>query len=77
MVSAEILGLKSRVKPEHELFFQKICYFCLGHLPSLGLLICFSNVPVVTDMRDRNRIETLGRTSCSTCGMEEASCTDK
>ena len=51
-------------------------------LPSCfsGFVDLFINVPVDTDMRDSNRIETLGRTSflLAECSFaEETSCADK
>ena len=83
MVSAEIFGLKSRVggqvKPEHELFCPKYVILALASCFS-GFVDLFFNVPVDTDMRDSNRIDTLGRTSflLAECSFaEEASCADK
>ena len=83
VVSAKTLGLKSlvggQVKPKHELFVR--IYVILA-LPSsfTWFVDLFFNVPVDTDMRDSNRIDTLGRTSflLAECSFaEEASCADK
>ena len=60
-------------------FVQKYVILALTSCFS-GFVDLFFNVTVDTDMRDSNRIETLGRTSflLAECSFaEEASCADK